>query len=217
MQRVGERLRVLRHRHRAAVEIVVRAAGHKRLMGQHEPDGEAERLRLRPIPLAGTDFVQVLDRGGRDRFIVDFVGALPVTGQFQTHALRSRCAIEHTVAYAAAAEVVGAMVADPALGEALQLVRADGMHPPNHGRVIAGGTHRVCKRGRAGAEAVVVGPDLILMGMTPRQHGHAGGDAEWRRAIYVLQHDSLRRQGVEVGSPDEGISSAAHHGRAVLV
>ena len=92
-------------------------------------------------------------------------------------------------------------VAGQAALVAMQLV-ADEVHLAGQRGLVAGGAQVVGVRGGAGLDAagVVVGGDLG--GQLAGDHGHAGGGAQRRGAVGLVEDDGAGSEGVEVGGED---------------
>ena len=109
------------------------------------------------------------------------------------------------------------MVAHQALGIPVQLVWAIGVHAPDEHGIVTARAHGMGKGGNVRMQCVRVGPHLVFKGITPREHGHARGHADRRRAIAVFKHHASCREPVEMGRRDDPVPIASRDVRIVLV
>ena len=185
-------------------------------MGQHEAHGEGEGGVV-PGLAAGPLGLQPVDGAIRHVLVVDLVGALARPRLDQADPRRPRGAGQLAVVDAAAAEVVGAVIAHEALGVAVELVGAEGVHAADQGRPVAAGAHGVGQGGDGGVEDVAVGPDPVLEGVAAGEGGHARRHAQGRGAVAGVEDDAPGGEAVEVGGVDQLVAVAAGHEGAVLV
>ena len=141
-------------------------------MGQHQPDGKAERLLHKTGPLLYAELVEAGD-GDRGNFLVMYlVPALARAGTLQAHVLRAGRALKGPPIRPRVSWIVGAVVADKTSRVAVELVGAERMHAPDQFRAISGCAHGVSDCRNAGVQRVLVRPDFILVGMPPAEHRH---------------------------------------------
>ena len=118
------------------------------LVRQHQADGDGERrvvTALSRIP----DLVEMIEGGFEHVPVLHLVGGLARTRALQADPERFLGAVEHPHPMGVAADPVGAVIADPPVDIAVQLVGADRVETADQRRPVA-----------AGAESMGVGRDV---------------------------------------------------------
>mgnify|MGYP004227098709 CR=1 FL=1 len=111
----------------------------------------------------------------------------------------------------------GAVFSEGAGFEAVALVVAIEVHPPDEGCFVACQAQGVGKGGDAGVQQVIVVPDAIFGGRSGGEEGHAGRDTDGRTAVGVCKSHAGMGQPVQVGRVNQGIPVTAEVIFAVLV
>ena len=145
------------------------------------------------------------------------VGTLACPRLDQAHTVGAGGAAQLATIHGAAAQMIGSVVTDQALSVAVELVRAQGVHPSDQGRAVSRRAHRVGVRWDAGVQDVLVCPHLILVWVPARQHRHPRGHADRGGTVGIPKEHSSARQPVEVRCLHQGIAIASGDKGAVLV
>ena len=155
-----------RRRDAAVIVGVVLGRADIGLVRQHQADGRGEGL-------AGALALEIGEGRGQHVAVLGLVGGLARPGPLDADAEGLVGALEHAQRMGVAARPVGAVIADQAVGIAVQLVRADRMQPADQGRPVAGGTQAVRVGRDVGGQDVGVGPAADPVAVLGGQHRHA--------------------------------------------
>ena len=139
-------------------------------MRQHESDGKRERPFQYARPLPNTELIQVIYSCGSNVLVVNLIRALTGAGFLKTYPRWPGRPRQHTVIYSLIARMIGAVITHRALHVAMQLVRADRVHPTDEDRAIASGSHRMRERWNPRIESVAVCPRSVFVWMPAGQH-----------------------------------------------